>query len=92
MQRRIFIESEITPTHWTSRILCRSQQARVILSRTHGSLYLSEILAINNSTRKVGSNFPDVIEIHNTSAFPKNLGEMSLSDDSVRPDPIYFPP
>ena len=90
-ERRIFIESEITPIIGPPDSLPLATSTSNLES-PHGSLYLSEILAINNSTRKVGSNFPDVIEIHNTSAFPKNLGEMSLSDDPSDPTRFTFPP
>jgi len=89
--RRIFIENEIAPTIGPPESLPLATSTSNLES-PHGSLYLSEILAVNNSTRKVGGKFPDVVEIHNTSALPKNLGGMSLSDDSSDPTRFIFPP
>lgn len=88
--RRIFIESEITPVIGPPDSLPLAT-SKSTLESPHASLYLSEILAINNSTQKVGDRFPDVIEIHNTSALPKNLGGMSLSDDPSEPTRFVFP-
>ena len=89
--RRVFIENEITPIIGPPDSLPLATSTSNLES-PHGSLYLSEILAVNNSTRKVGDNFPDVVEIHNTSAFSQNLGGMSLSDDSSDPTRFIFPP
>ena len=88
--RRIFIEREITPVIGppSSQPLATSNGT---LDSPHGLIYLSEILAVNDSTQSVDGSFPDAIEIHNASGFQLNLGGMSLSDDPAEPTRFVFP-
>lgn len=88
--RRIYIEREITPVIGPPDSLPLATSNGTLAS-PHGSLYLSEILAVNNSVRNVDGSFPDVIEIHNASALPAYLGGMSLSDDPSDPTRFIFP-
>ncbi|MEN8785645.1 MAG: Ig-like domain-containing protein [Akkermansiaceae bacterium] len=88
--RRIFIEREITAVIGAPNSLPLATSNETLES-PHGSLYLSEILAVNNSTLDIDGSFPDIIEIHNTNALPANVGGMSLSDDPSDPARFVFP-
>lgn len=88
--RREFIEEEITPVIGPPSGLPLATSSGSFDS-PHGSLYISEVLAINNSTQNVDGTYPDAIEIHNSGATPINLSGMSLSDDPDLPSRFTFP-
>ncbi|MFT6178568.1 MAG: hypothetical protein ACJA1W_000909 [Akkermansiaceae bacterium] len=88
--RRIFIESEITPIIGPPNALPLATSNGAFES-PHGDLYLSEILAINNSVRNVDGTYPDAIELHNSGATSISLEGMSLSDDPSLPNRFVFP-
>ena len=58
----------------------------------HNGVYISEIMA-RNGTTTAGPNgqYPDWIEIHNTTNVPVDLGGCGLSDDIRKPYRFTFP-
>ncbi len=88
--RRIFIESEITPIIGPPSAFPGATSDTTV-SSPHGDLYLSEILAINDTSLEIDGTYPDAIELHNASSVPLNLEGMTLSDDLQIPDRFTFP-
>ncbi len=56
----------------------------------HGDLYLSEVLAVNQSAYEVEGLFPDFVELRNTGS-TLSLAGYSLTDDPAEPDKFVFP-
>ncbi len=56
----------------------------------HGTLFLSEVLAVNESTHEVDGKFPDYIELANTG-LTRSLGGYSITDDPSEPRKFVFP-
>ena len=56
----------------------------------HGTVYLSEILAVNESAHEHAGSFPDYIEIRNGGA-ALSLAGYSITDDPAIPDKFVFP-
>ena len=89
--RRIYIEEQITPVIGPPEALSPAT-ANEFVDAPHGSLYLSEFLAVNQTAVNVSEAFPDVIELHNAGGLAVDLGGMSLSDDPAVPTRFVFPP
>ncbi len=88
--RRIFIESQITPVIGSPGATTLATSSGIVESQ-HGSLSISEILAINNSTESIDDLYPDLIELHNSGISAITLTGMSLSDDPANPSKFIFP-
>lgn len=88
--RRIFIESEITPLIGPPGAATLATSSGTVES-PHGALYISEILAINNSTETIDGVNPDLFELHNSGASTISLDGMSLSDDPSNSTRFTFP-
>jgi len=88
--RRIFIESQITPVIGPPGAATLATSSGTFES-PHGSLYISEILAVNNVTETIDGITPDLLELHNSGASPLSLEGMSLSDDPANPTRYTFP-
>ncbi len=56
----------------------------------HGELYLSEVLALNDSAYEVDGKFPDYVELRN-SGEARSLAGYSLTDDPADPGKFIFP-
>ena len=56
----------------------------------HGTLFLSEVLAVNESAHEVDGKFPDYIELGNTG-LTRSLGGYSITDDPSEPRKFVFP-
>ena len=89
--RRIYIEGVITPVIGPPSATTPATSEGTLES-PHSQLYISEVLAINNSTLLVDGSYPDIIEIHNSGPSSINLSGMSLSDDPTQIDSFVFPP
>ena len=89
--RRVFIESEISVEIGPPDVLTIPTSSATLVS-SHGDLYISEVLAINNSTLEIDGTYPDLIELHNGGPSNLPIGGMSLSDDPGDPDRYVFPP
>ncbi|YCM44110.1 Ig-like domain-containing protein [Verrucomicrobiaceae bacterium 227] len=88
--RRIFIEGEV------ERLLGPPGATTLATSKgtieaTHGPLYISEVLAINNGTETIDGVNPDLFELHNSGSSPLSLDGMTLSDDPSDPARYIFP-
>ncbi len=59
------------------------------LAGPHGSLYLSEVLAVNESAHSSGGYFSDYIELHNAGS-ALGLAGYSISDDPALPRKYVF--
>ena len=55
-----------------------------------GTLYLSELLVLNESSHEVDGRFPDYIELAN-SGVSRSLAGYSLTDDPLDPQKFVFP-
>ena len=89
--RRLFIEEQITPVIGPPNAATPATSEGTLES-SHWPLYISEVLAINNSTLPVDGSYPDLIELHNSGPGAISLDGMSLSDDSSEPRRFVFPP
>src|SRR5438045_6674272 len=58
----------------------------------HGQVVINEIMAANNNSVPNGADYPDLIEIYNTSASTVNIGLFGLTDDPTKPFKFSFPP
>jgi hypothetical protein len=66
--------------------------AVVLDVRSASALYISEFLALNNSTlRDEDGTYSDWLEIHNESATPVNVGGYYLTDNADEPTQWQFP-
>jgi len=88
--RRLFVESEITPTIGPPSEYPGATSEDTVAS-PHGDLYLSEILAINDATLEVDGLYSDTIELHNSSSVPLSLEGHTLSDNPQVPERFTFP-
>lgn len=88
--RRTFIESQITPVIGPPAAATLATSSGTFES-THGSLYISEILAINKGTEIIDGTNPDLFELHNSGTSTLSLAGMSLSDDPANPTRFTFP-
>ena len=57
---------------------------------SHGTLYLSEVLAVNESAHEVDGRFPDYIELSNAGSI-RSLSGYSITDDPSEPRKFVFP-
>jgi len=88
--RRIYIEAEITPMIGPPAST-NPATSEGTLESPHSPLYISEVLAINNSTLPINGSYPDLIELHNSGPGTIDLSGMSLSDDPTDNDRFVFP-
>jgi hypothetical protein len=88
--RREYIEREITPVIGPPTEI-DAATSNAIVEAPHGSLFLSEVLAVNDTALNLNGTSPDVIELHNTGGLAVDLGGMSLSDDPANPTRFVFP-
>ena len=88
--RREYIEGEITPVIGPPTEIDPATSNEIV-NALHGSLYLSEVLAVNDTAQSLEGAFPDVIELHNAGGLAVDLGGMSLSDDPSNPTRFVFP-
>src|SRR5439155_8152999 len=71
----------------------RITASRMWFVRTNApALRINEILARNDSAVPVGSNFPDLVELYNSSTAALDLSGISLTDDARDPRKFVFPP
>ncbi|MFT4546989.1 MAG: VCBS repeat-containing protein [Pseudoalteromonas tetraodonis] len=60
------------------------------LASAHGSLMISEVLAVNRTLDYFG-NFPDFVELYNSSANAVSIAGMTMTDDLAEPAKFTFP-
>ena len=62
-----------------------------LITRAPAQVVLNEVLADNYSAVENGNDFPDYVELYNTSGQAVSLAGMSLTDDPTLPRAFVFP-
>ncbi|MDG2122461.1 MAG: Ig-like domain-containing protein, partial [Verrucomicrobiales bacterium] len=90
-RRRAFALAEAEDTLGPAPALTAPANDGTFSSPPSGPVFISEILADNNTAYDNASTFPDVIELHNRSASPAPVAGWRITDDPAVPDRYTIP-
>lgn len=65
--------------------------AASLTSAASAQIVINEVMADNRGAVENGPDFPDYIELHNTSGAPVTVGNMSVTDDPALPRKYVIP-